>query len=743
MLINVIIKLLDLFISKGVDLGTTVKLMGLSIPYLLVLTIPMSVLLGILTGMSRMSADSEITAMKASGISIHRMMPAVMVFALCGYIATSACYVSILPKTNLQLKQLKFDILRTQSGLGIKPHVFYTEFIHMVIYIDDLDHKTGRMKGVFIADNRNDDQPLVIVAETAEQIADPEKNVVTLRLHKGCTHELIRGKQNRYSITPFTTMDLNLNMTIFHKSEVSKSDREMTIGELLQQAEKNKLRGRNNSRQWVEIWKKTALPFACLVFALIGVPLGITTRRGGKSASFAYAIGLILLYYIFLTAGTGLAEEGKLSPFLATWLPNIVIGALGLYLYRLVANEGPANIFSRMADAASIYIIAFFQKRKSRKPAAVYKQGSGWRLPAFRILDRYLSGIFLRIFGYVLAALLAISLIVHSFEKVDKLIEYKARVMDSLIAIGMTTPYFAYLAIPFATLVATILAIGALNKTSELTAMKASGISYMRITLPLLVFGMVITGFTMFLHESIIPSCNRKVEKAWDRIKKRERTKFVRYHRWYRGKNGDFYYFQHYDPREEKIRGFSQFTLDSSMNLISRIEAEEMVWKNGYWDCLNGRIITFDKDQQIDRDVAFKEHRNDIPETPKDFSKEYKESEEMNLRELAEYIKVLRSIGFDTSEYEVDWHAKLSIPFLSVIMVIIGLAFSSQNPRGSGGLKGIGAAILLGAVYFLMFRIGLEIGHAGKLMPFLAAWLCNFVFLILGILFLYRATRLR
>jgi len=305
----------------------------------------------------------------------------------------------------------------------------------------------------------------------------------------------------------------------------------------------------------------------------------------------------------------------------------------------------------------------------------------------------------------------------------------------------MKLPYFSIVAIPFATLVATILTIGTFTKTSELVAMKSSGISYIRINAPLIFAGVLISMLTFVLNESIIPRCNRQVEAAWDRIKNREQSRFVRFHRWYRGKDGDVYYFQHNDAEKREITGFSQFTLDSDMNILSRLETRKMAWQNNHWVCLDGRWITLTPDGQVIRDERFDERINQIPEKPEDFAKEYKDSEEMNIRELREYIDILGSIGFDTTEYEVDWHAKFSIPILALIMVLIGIGFATQNPRSAGGMVGIGMSIFIGAFYFIIFRLILEIGQAGRLPPVLSAWLCNAVFLILSVWNLHRVTQ--
>lgn len=743
MLANIIIRLMDLFISKGIGTINALNLLGLSTVYILVMTIPMSVLLAVLVAFSRLSSDSEITAMRASGISLHRMMPPVLLFATFAYLVTSFVYIQILPKSNQKLRELRFTLFQTQANIGVVPHVFNTDFNDVVIYVNEVDHSTKSLKGVFIADNRNKKQPIVIVAESGKEDFLEGSDAINLRMTNGCTHEMFADNQDRYSITPFHTMDLGLSTLRFDSAALVKSDREMTISELMEEAHRRKENGRSDARQWVEIWKKTSLPFACFVFAILGVPLGITTRRGGRSAAFATSIGLILVYYVFLTGGTGLAEDGNLSPFIATWAPNLFLGILALFLYLKTATGFELRVCSTCTDKIR-HSWHYLNQWRSKKTTGDPNQSNRNYHPNIRIgriLDRYITETFFRLFAYILCSLLTISLIVHLFEKIDNLLENNATFWDAFIAMVMKLPYFSIVAIPFSTLVATILTIGAFTKTSELVAMKSSGISYLRINAPIILAGITISLMTFILNESIIPICNQQVEEAWDRIKNRERSPFIRFHRWYRGKDGDIYYFQHNDTEKRIITGFSQFSLGHDMQLLTRLETEKMVWRNNQWVCLNGRYIEMTPEGSVVRDTLFVERRNPIPENPEDFAKEYKDSEEMNIRELREYIAVLGSIGFNTTEYEVDWHAKFSIPLLSMIMVLIGIGFATQNPRSAGGMVGIGMAILIGAVYFIIFRIILEVGQSGSLPPLIAAWLCNLVFFIFSTINLHRITQ--
>lgn len=739
MLTNAIIKLMDLLITKGVEPGRILWLFLLSLPHLLVLTIPMSVLLAVLVSFGRLSHDSEITAMKACGVSLFQLMKPVLLFSLIACLGALAIFIYALPSTNSQLRQLRFDILRSRSNIAIKPNVFNDDFDDLVIYVDAVERETGAMKDVFISSQLNKEEPEVIIAKRAVKIPIPGQEKVILRLENGFIHSIPNNNPTKYSINPFQVYDISLDMMILQGTTLTKGDRELTIRELLTKAQTRKDQGRNPNPQIVEVHKKFSIPFACLVFGLIGVPLGITSRRSGKSVGFAISIGLFIVYYIFLAGGEGLGDEGKVPPWAAMWTPNILLGGIGLYLLIKMNYESPFKVLNvlieRLKNLTAVIVRPFKAARQVTARSRTARPHALRRFHHYRvvrILDRYVGMEFFRLFLLILTALIALSFIVHLFEKIDDLVELNATLVSGFLAIFFRVPFFTSLAIHFAVLSATLLTIGKMSRNSEIVAMMANGISYPRLTAPIIMLSMLISVGAYLFSEHVIPACTKQAEQQWNTIRKRETIPFIYNRRWFRGENNSIFFFQSYDSTKREMHGFSYFQFDAHGLLRQRVETNRVVWHNKKWHYLAARMLSFDERGELVDDHVVANYESEIREKPDNFTRDYKESEEMNRKELRVYTEQLRKLGFDSTEYLVDLHTKLSIPFLSIVMAVIGIPFAYHSSR-SGGLVGVGVSLFIGALFFLVFQVGVGLGHGGKLPPLLGAWIANFLFFCAGI----------
>ncbi len=747
LLTNAIVKLMDLLIGKGIGFSKVMWFLFLSVPHLLVLTIPMSVLLAVLTAFGRLSEDSELTAFKSSGISLYRMSRAVIPFALITWIMTSVLFIKMIPWSNLALKQLRFDIVRTRANIGIKPHVFNTDFDELVIYVKRMLPRSDQMDGVFISSELDRDESQVIVAENGFKIPLQDQNKVILRLNEGCIYGIPKQSSEKFSINPFSVYDISLDMEILKDVSVSKGDREMTIAELLEKVKQRREADRTAERYWVEIHKKFSIPFACLVFVIIGVPLGITSPRGGsKSVGFVISLGLIIVYYIFLAGGEGLGDEGKIPPWAAMWAPNFTLGIIGLYLFIKVAREAPFKftryvldrlepLFSRIRRIINRW--RGLNRRRNAADAPQLMQNRRF-MPEFkfmRILDRYVAIEFLKIFFFVFIALLAVSAVIHTFEKIDDIVEEGAGFVDGALAILFRLPFFAFISIHYSLLVATLLTIGSLAKRSEITAMMAGGISYIRIAMPILVLSFLISGCSWFLNEKIIPITNRKMEEQWSEIEKRPTSPFVFGRRWFKGEKGHIYFYRSYNTQQKVINGFSLYRIDEDNVLREWKDIQRLIWKDDEWHFYKARFLKLDENFNLISDETVMNGTLDLKQKPEDFMKEVKESEQMNREELADYIAGLKKSGMsgiDVTPYIVDYQTKLSLPLLGFIMTLLGIPLAYQKPR-SGGLMGVGISILIGAVYFVLFQVAVELGHAGILPPLFSAWIANLLFAFIGI----------
>ncbi len=322
MLLQKLFKLSDLVVSKGVSLMSTAKVLVYIMPGFLVITLPMSLLVAALTAFSRLSADSEVTAMKAARISLYSMIRPVMLFSLLIFSVTAATSLVLVPSANTLLKAHLFSMVKSSATVGIEPGVFTSTFDGMVIYVDKMV-SLDNMEGVFISDERSVKAPYTIVAKRGKLIADPQSLNVTLALQDGTIQTLPRDDQS-YSLMGFSAANLylDINSSLTSKGVPGKSLEDVSNAELLQDIKEAQREGKPAFLQETELNKRLSIPFACLIFGLIGAPLGIRRSRTGKSAGVAIALFVFLIYYIVLGGAANLAQSGTFSPLLAFWLPN-------------------------------------------------------------------------------------------------------------------------------------------------------------------------------------------------------------------------------------------------------------------------------------------------------------------------------------------------------------------------------------------------------------------------------------
>ncbi len=336
MFIQRMFKLAELVVSKGATFISTVKLLAYIMPNFLVITIPMSLLVATLTAFARLSSDSEITAMKASRLSLYGMLRPVMVLSFLAFLATAATSLVLLPGANEALKVQLFDMVKSRAMVGIEPGVFSNTFDGMVIYVDKMK-SLDDMEGIFISDERSARDPYAVIAQRGKLIADPQSYNVTLAMEKGTIHAVPQKGQN-YSLIAFDSgrLYLDINHALLPKKKQEKDFNEISTPELIKEYENNKAQDKPTKGIESELHQRFSIPFACLLLGLIGAPLGIRRSRSGKSASIAIALAVFFVYYVILATGKNLAENGKLPIAVGYWLPNIVtaIGAAALVIKR-------------------------------------------------------------------------------------------------------------------------------------------------------------------------------------------------------------------------------------------------------------------------------------------------------------------------------------------------------------------------------------------------------------------------
>jgi len=339
LLMDKIFKLIELIIWGG-NITSIFMLLIFIAPSFLTFTIPTAVLLGILLTLGRLSGDSEIIAFKASGISLYQLFIPILLFSIGAFLLTSFLIFYGLPWGNRGFTSVLSVIAQSKPDIEIKERIF-TSFKDLVVYVDKIPIQGKKMEGILIYDERDKGNANTIFAQEGFFISHPTYQELSLKLLNGNIHRF-ESRTKAYQRIKFDAYDLKIEIGVTLAAFQKKlQEYEMSIDGIKKKIGEKKKEGEDTTEQEVALHRLYAIPFACIVFGLIGVPLGIQPRRSGRSYGFVFGILIILAYYISLIAFGMLAVRKIFPAFLAGWLPTIMFGCLGIYLLIKAAKESP------------------------------------------------------------------------------------------------------------------------------------------------------------------------------------------------------------------------------------------------------------------------------------------------------------------------------------------------------------------------------------------------------------------
>ena len=860
-LMNALFELAELAIRKDLPIGSVIKILLFYLPRVLVMTIPMAILLGVLVGVGRLSTDSEVVALRASGVSYWKVLYPVVTLGLIGWVLGSFLILQVEPDANYRRRAVYNDLMYSADiRREIKPRVFFEEIPGMLLYADEVHQNGDFLEKVFVHQSDSAGRELVTVARRSQIDYDRRNGVALFKLESGTTHSVNPDAPDSYQVSNFERQMIRREPDESFRIQSSvlsrpapKNFREQDLRELARSILKaeaithDEVRNRVIGHILAVFHERLALPVACLVFAILGVPLGIMNRRGGRASGFSLSIGIAIIYWILLTTGENLVSQGKLSPYIGLWIGNAFMGTLGIILFlirerseRLQVSLVPARLQRALAalrqrsetqretewraDPASGGMPGPLDpppsrsSRRSRsrrfragrrddarlqlapvgapssEPSAEGPNGPG-DLDGFLALDArgpfqkvrtwviggVAVGLGLASFSYspfllVALTLLAIVLIfstrldhyvlqrfgtvltacilclftlfaVYEFiQLIDDLAEQGQSLTVALSYLKFRSPWILAQILPMACLVATFITFGVMSKFNEVTAVKASGTSIYRLSMPVLLVTIALSTLAYVNFDYLMPYANQRASQVKDIIRGRTPRSFQsREQRWVFGEDGRLYNFSNYVPSPIPMlavagggtfQGFSSYRLDPlTYDIRERVYARTAAFEEGTWILHDGWAREFSGEGESFE--TFAERPFDFPDGPGDFIKEWKSPEQMSYAELSGFIRDLRRKGYDVQELMVDLYGKTAFPLVSLTMVILGLPFCFRMGR-RGSLYGVGVAISLVAVFLLTFSTTNALGGIGLIPPFLAAWAPNILFAGSGIYLLLR-----
>ena len=421
--------LVELLVRSG-DLLMFVQLCVLALPPVLILSIPFGVLVGILIGLGRMSGDNEMIAMRSGGVSSRIVAPPVLVFAALAMLVSGACAVWLNPLAIRAQYKLRNKVGASQLTADVEPRVFQEQFTNdnTVLYVDDVKSDAGPVlwKGVFIADltppaerktglKEQSVGPKITVAREAIAVPDPAHNRIQLTLRDESVHEAPYHSQ-----APHGAMVLQQNP---QQQQKAKPYYEMLTKELAVFIKKQPRRSQESIDARMELHRRFVLPIACLMLAMVGIPLGASSRKGGRSAGYVWGIFLsFFCYYLSYFTLTSLARSGSLSPEVASWLPNVAFGIAGILLITRMEVPGDRDVIGNARRA----FVQWITRAASRIAEGREAGGpiGGFRVVLFRLMDTYVLSNFIFYFFLWLAAFVTMTQVFNFFDLLSDIVTH-------------------------------------------------------------------------------------------------------------------------------------------------------------------------------------------------------------------------------------------------------------------------------------------------------------------------------
>ena len=752
-------KLFEILVRSSAPPQTVAYLFALAVPFTLMFTVPLGVLVGVLIALSRMSSDGEITAMRAAGVPSRKVIGPVITFAILAMFVTAAASIWLNPWATRTTYRVLNQLVAAELTAEVQAHVFEEQFPNKVLYIQDvIPGSLTRWRNVFIADiTAPEDQkktdhdrgegPRITIASDAIAVPDVKHNRIQLSMLNGLTYEVGKDiseyytttgkkgeqileatKPNEVPVKPYTEIDtLPLYKIAYHDPKLDAE-------------------GRIQAR--IELHQRLALPPACFLLALIGIPLGISSRKGGKSSAFVLTVALAFIYWMGLIGANGLAKQQKVPVGVAMWIPNAVFAVIGIILISRLERPGDRDWIGIVTDWVRS---AWAHLRGSLPlvgPSARGRRRS-WRLLVVpQIADTYVLYGFVFYFALLLVSFVLMTHVYTFFELLSDIVKNNIAMSRVFTYLFFLTPQLIYDSAPISVLVAVLITFGILSKHNEVTAFKACGISLYRLAVPILAMSLLLSGGLFAFDHYYVPDANRKQDAIRKEIKGKPVQTYLnpgRHWVFAPGSHDDphIYFYKYLDPAQKLMVGPQVFELDpANFRVRKHISAEKARWEPGLkaWIFENGWSRDFThRDEKL---VNFSGQTTTFPELEEHedyFLQEVLQDQQMNFQQLAAYIRDLQRSGIDTITLQVRFYRKFAVPLFALVMALISVPFAFLAGT-RGATAGVGVSFGIAMAYWAIGKLFEQLGDINLLPAVLAAWCPDALFAMAG---LYFFTRMR
>lgn len=701
----------ELSLRQGVPFFRAIYIVFLALPKLLVLTIPMGIIFAFLYAISHLQKNHEMLAMLSLGFSRRKIMRSFLLVAFALAVINALILIYVLPRSNRILHNYQLSLLKSAISQNLQPRQFLDGFPNKVVYATEMDTTKTIWDQVYIFESAYPQQR-IITAKSGKIFTDPTGAELWLRLKDVITHITNEKKSlsSRYQINTNEEQNIKLkDISTFYNSPRSyRNIDEMSFPELVEKSIiTDNLREKN--RILIELHQKASLPFACLIFAWLGLAYGLRKPRMKGLSAFLLSLLFIIFYYVVMAVAEDYSIEGHLNPVIASWLPGLCLLALAFFFYFAREHR---RILPRIPISIPLL------KRSSDMTPGLR------RFPT--IVDTYLWSIYLAVFLLVMVSLSVLYMVLDFTQIADEIQRHQIGVSIILRYYLYSLPQLLYEeASPVSFLVALALTVGYLERNREFTSLRSLGVSLYRTTVPFIMVALFFAVGGFVLSETLLPLANQKSDHYRKILRGKDPGKISglpgEYHL-IMSSNDHIIGYSMADIKNRELHNAFVVEWNERGELTRHLHADRFAWQRERWIMLNGWEREFDGDQVL---TYRKFNRRDMPflDSSEALLAGRRRPHEMNFYDLRQYIHKAMETGHINPALTVQLWQKLVIPLSMVVLTFLGYGLIFRvRPHKTAALRQIGLSIGIAVVYWALVAFFFKLGEVSALPATLAAF---------------------
>ncbi|MBS1791825.1 MAG: LptF/LptG family permease [Acidobacteria bacterium] len=744
-------KYLNIILSFHTSTQVGIQFLWSLIPGIVVITLPVSLLLGTIITCSRLSTDGEMTAMQSLGLGKVRIALPFLCAGIAGAIFTSYLLAQIAPRALKKLKGLRAKVLLEEANAQVSAGRFITRFPNSLLYVRDIDAKTGEWLGVFLLRQEPDsDIARLITAEKGQ-----------LRITGGENNERLGLEVELFKVLSLDSKIANGSQSV---SSASASERasikfveqggddadsanavpplsEMTLKEVTRQS-RNAQNPKDRLQATIEWHRRFAFPFACVTLTLLTFIVALQGRRlASKPRTALVVLFLAMLFYLLLVAGQNLAGSGKVPPWLGVWFSNFIFG--GYVVYAFITNKQAfrSSLFSKFGSAK--LTTAVVTDRGQPGLSTHQAKFSFPTLNPFNLVNYLLISEVFKYYLISVSALVMTSLVFTLFDLIPAMGKTGTTIGYAMTYLGYLSPQFVYQVSPFALLVGILTGCSVLARSNQLVTLSSAGLSKLRTVVPLMMAVVIIGILLWFISDFLLPHTNREQDFRYNKIKGRqvEQTTIAFGKKWVFGKNNTIYSYQRVENDNSLTNASAYFLaptthlIEKTMHFAQAAPSTPLTWTaSGGWAETINPDLTVNKISLAENPQALK-----IEDGIGIFKRTINESSKMDSEELRNYIRQLKSVGASITAAQLDLKRRLAFPVSCLTLAVLAIPFAlTRRGRHFSPLLSVAVSVGIGLVFWLLMSLFEAAGQQDNLPEDVAVWGPQVLFLAVGLYLNFR-----